>query len=163
METGNALYLHPAENTLEHFLKVSSSLPVFYRNILEVNGEKATDGGIADAIPVREAYSRGATDITVIRSRPSDYVKKQSQLTFILSIYFRKYPRLVKKFKQRARNYMDAVDFIHHPPEGVRVTELAPPNGAGIGRTTQNEAILRATYQIGIDYGNNYLKRRREI
>jgi predicted patatin/cPLA2 family phospholipase len=161
MDTGNALYLLPDENTLEHFLKVSSSLPVFYRNILEVNGEKATDGGIADAIPVREAYRRGATDITVIRSRPSDYVKKQSQLTFILSIYFRKYPRLVEKFKQRSRNYMAAVDFIHHPPEGVRITELAPPNNVDIGRTTQNETVLRATYQIGIDYGNRFLKNNR--
>ena len=161
METGNALYLHPDENTLEHFLKVSSSLPVFYRNILEVNGEKATDGGIADAIPVREAYLRGATDITVIRSRPSDYIKKQSKLIFILSIYFRQYPRLVEKFKQRARNYMAAVDFIHHPPEGVRITELAPPNNVDIGRTTQNEAVLRATYQIGTDYGNKFLKNNR--
>jgi predicted patatin/cPLA2 family phospholipase len=161
MDTGNALYLRPDENTLEHYLKVSSSLPVFYRSILEVNGEKATDGGIADAIPVREAHLRGATDITVIRSRPSDYVKKQSQFTFILSIYFRKYPWLVKTFRKRARNYMAAVDFIHHPPEGVRITELAPPNGAGIGRTTQNEAVLRATYQIGIDYGNKFLENNR--
>jgi len=158
MDTGNALYLHPDENTLEHYLKVSSSIPVFYRNILEVNGEKATDGGIADAIPVREAYLRGATDITVIRSRPSDYVKKQSLFTFILSIYFRKYPRLVEKFRKRARNYMAAVDFIHHSPEGVRITELAPPNNVDIGRTTQNEAVLRSTYQKGIDYGNRFLK-----
>jgi predicted patatin/cPLA2 family phospholipase len=158
MDTGKALYLHPDENTLEHYLKVSSSLPVFYRNILEVNGEKATDGGIADAIPVREAHLRGATDITAIRSRPSDYVKKQSPFTFILSIYFRKYPRLVEKFRKRARNYMAAVDFIHHPPEGVRITELAPPKDIGISRTTQNEAVLRATYRTGIDYGNRFLK-----
>jgi predicted patatin/cPLA2 family phospholipase len=158
METGNALYLRPDENTLEHYLKVSSSLPVFYRNILEVDGERAMDGGIADAIPVREAYSRGATDITVIRSRPSDYVKKQSLVTFILSVYFRKYPRLVEKFRKRACNYMAAVDFIHHPPEGIRITELAPPNDVGIGRTTQNETVLRATYEIGIDYGNKFLK-----
>ncbi|MGD0021405.1 MAG: patatin family protein [Smithellaceae bacterium] len=158
MDTGNALYLRPDEDTLEHYLKVSSSLPIFYRNILEVNGEKATDGGIADAIPVREACRRGATDITVIRSRPSDYVKKQSPFTFILSIYYRKYPRLVEKFRKRARNYMAAVDFIHHPPEGVRITELAPPNNVDISRTTQNEAVLRATYQIGIDYGNKFLK-----
>ena len=158
METGNALYLRPDENTLEHYLKVSSSLPVFYRNILEVTSEKATDGGIADAIPVREAYLRGATDITVIRSRPSDYVKKQSRLIFILSIYFRKHPRLVEKFKQRARNYMTAVHFIHHPPEGVRITELAPPNDVEIGRTTKNEASLRAAYEIGIAYGDRFMK-----
>ncbi len=41
METGKALFLHPDENTLEHYLKVSSSLPIFYRNVLDVNGEKA--------------------------------------------------------------------------------------------------------------------------
>jgi predicted patatin/cPLA2 family phospholipase len=158
MDTGNALYLRPDENTLEHYLKVSSSLPIFYRNILEVNGEKATDGGIADAIPVREAYLRGATDITVIRSRPSDYVKKQSPFIFILSIYYRKYPRLVEKFRKRARNYMAAVDFIHHPPEGVRITELATPNNVDIGRTTQNEAVLRAAYEIGITQGESFMK-----
>src|SRR4030043_1558400 len=163
MDTGNAIYLHPDEKTLEDYLKVSSSIPVFYRNILEVNGERATDGGIADAVPVREAYRRGATNITVIRSRPSDYVKKQSKLIFILSVYFRKYPRLVEKFKQRANNYMDAVHFIHHPPKGIRITELAPPNNVDIGRTTQNEAVLRATYEMGIDYGNKFLKRRRGI
>jgi predicted patatin/cPLA2 family phospholipase len=161
MDTGNALYLKPDESTLEDYLKVSSSIPVFYRNILEVNGEKATDGGIADSIPVRKAYRRGAKDITVIRSRPSDYVKKQSRLIFILSIYFRKYPQLVEKFKQRAKNYMDAVQFIHHPPEDVRIIELAPPNNVDIGRTTQNENVLRSFYQKGIDYGNEFLKRRR--
>ena len=158
METGNALYLRPDENTLEHYLQVSSSLPIFYRNILEVNGKKATDGGIAAAIPVQEAYRRGATDITVIRSRPSDYAKKQSKLIFILSIYFRKYPRLVEKLRKRARNYMASVDFIHHPPEGVRITELAPPGNLGIGRTTKDQASLRAAYTTGIAHGERFMK-----
>jgi predicted patatin/cPLA2 family phospholipase len=162
METGNALYLHPDENTLEHFLKVSSSLPVFYRNILEVNGEKATDGGIADAIPVQEAYRRGATDITVIRSQADGYVKKESPISLaIFSLYFRKYPRLVEKFRERAENYNASVDFIHNPPEGVRITQIAPPTNIAISRTTKNEASLRAAYEMGIDYGNKFLKKQR--
>jgi predicted patatin/cPLA2 family phospholipase len=164
METGEALYLQPDENTLEDYLKVSSSIPVFYRNILEVDGEKATDGGIADSLPVREAYRRGATNIIVIRSRPSNYIKKQNALILLVfSIYFRKYPQLVEKFKQRVRNYMDSVKFIHYPPEGVRITELAPPDGIDIGRTTQNKNVLKSSYQKGIDYGNEFLKRRRDI
>src|SRR5271157_4149427 len=71
METGAALYLRPGENNLEHYLKVSSALPILYRNILEIDSEKAIDGGIADSIPVMEACRRGATDITVLRSRPA--------------------------------------------------------------------------------------------
>jgi predicted patatin/cPLA2 family phospholipase len=158
MESGDALYLEPSEYTLEHYRKVASSLPVFYRNILDVSGQKATDGGIADAIPVRQACLRGATDITVIRSRPSDYVKKQSHLTFTFSLYFKNYPRLVEKFKQRARLYMDSIDFIRKPPAGIRITQIAPPRDVSIGRTTKDKAVLRSVYQTGIDYGNRFLK-----
>jgi predicted patatin/cPLA2 family phospholipase len=160
MESGDALYLEPSEYTLEHYLKVSSSLPVFYRNILDVNGQKATDGGIADALPVRLACLRGATDITVIRSRPSDYVKKQSHLTFIFSLYFKNYPRLVEKFRKRARLYRDATDFIRKPPAGIRITQIAPPCDLNISRTTRDKTVLRSVYQTGIDYGNKFLKTR---
>lgn len=159
MESGQAVYLHPDENMLAHYLKVSSSLPVLYRNILEIDNEKATDGGIADAIPVREACRCGATDITVIRSRSAGYVKKHSRLAAaIFSLYFRKYPRLVEKFRKRAKNYNASVEFIHSPPEGVRITEIAPPDNTAIGRTTKNETPLRAAYETGIDYGNKFIK-----
>jgi predicted patatin/cPLA2 family phospholipase len=158
MKTGQALYLRPDENTLEHYLKVSSSLPILYRNILEVNGEKATDGGMADSLPVREAYRRGATDITVIRSRAADYIKKESPIALaVFSLYFRKYQQLVEKFRKRAENYNASVEFIHHPPPGVRILEIAPPKDISIGRTTKNEAPLRAAYESGIDYGNKFI------
>ncbi len=158
METGEALYLKPDEKTLEDYLKISSSIPIFYRNILEVAGEPATDGGMADSIPVRRAYDLGANNIVVLRTRPSDYVKKQSRLTFIFSLYFRKYPRLVEKFKLRAQNYMESVNFIHQPPDGANIIELAPPNNSGVSRITQNQAALRANYEAGIEYGYKFMK-----
>jgi predicted patatin/cPLA2 family phospholipase len=161
METGEALYLRPDENTLEHYLKVSSSMPIFYRNVLEVNGEKATDGGMADSIPVREAKRRGATDITVIRSRPADYIKKESPISLtIFSLHFRKYPRLVEKFRQRAVNYNASVQLIHNPPQGIRIREIAPPANLAIGRTTKDEAPLRVAYETGIDCGKRFIQSR---
>ena len=159
METGQALYLKPDENTLENDLKISSSMPVFYRKSLDVGGEKATDGGIADSIPVQEACLRGATDITVIRSRPIGYVKKHSHLAAVIfSLYFRKYPQLVEKFRKRAENYNASIDFIHNPPGGMRITQIAPPDNVVLGRTTKNEAFLRAAYEIGIAYGDRFMK-----
>lgn len=158
METGSTLYLEPDEFSLEHYLKVSSSMPVFYRNILNVNAEKATDGGIADPLPVGEAVLRGSSNITVIRSRPANYVKRQSLLIPVFALYFRKYPRLVESFRKRAHSYMAAVDLIHRPPAGVRITEIAPPPDAGIGRTTRDAAILKAAYQTGIEYGLSFMK-----
>lgn len=159
MATGRALYTQPDENTLEHYLKVSSAMPIFYRSILEVGGEKALDGGIADSIPVREAHRRGATDITVIRSRSADYVKKHSRAAAaVVSLYFRKYPELAESFRKRAGNYNASVAFIYNPPPGVRIRQIAPPANIAISRTTTNEASLRAAYEAGIDYGNRFIK-----
>ncbi|MBN1663108.1 MAG: patatin family protein [Deltaproteobacteria bacterium] len=159
METGEAHYLRPDENTMEHYLKVTSAVPILYRNILEINGEKMTDGGIADAIPVREAHRRGTNDIIVIRSRPSDYVKKHSAfIVAIFSWYFRKYPLLADRFRQRAANYNASVAFIRKPPAGVKISEIAPPASLAVGRTTTDEASLRAAYQTGIDSGNRFVK-----
>lgn len=159
METGRALYLRPVEKTLEHYLKVSSSLPILYRNILDVNGEKATDGGIADPIPVLEAWRQGAADITVIRSRAADYVKKKSPLSLaVFSWYFRRYPRLVEAFRQRADNYNAASAFIKNPPSGIRIAQLAPPADLNIGRTTKTEATLRRAYETGMVYGNRFIE-----
>ena len=159
METGGPLYLHTDINTLEHYLKVSSSLPILYRKEMDVKGEKATDGGISDSIPVREALRRGATDITVIRSRSAGYVKKESPIVLaVFSWYFRKYPRLIEAFRQRADRYNAAVAFINNPPSGVCIAQLAPPAALEIGRTTKNEATLRKAYKAGIDYGNRFIE-----
>ncbi len=160
MQTGRALYLRADEHSLEHDLKVSSALPILYRKTLDVGTEKAIDGGVADALPVREAQRRGATDITVIRSRPAHYVKKKNWIALaILSIYFRRYPQLVKAFKTRAENYNASVAFLRHPPTGLCVREVVPPPGWTIGRTTKDEAALRAAYETGIRQGEAFIKR----
>ena len=126
MDTGVGLYLQPDEDTLEYYLKVSSSLPIFYRNILEINSEKVTDGGVADSLPVIKACRRGATDITVVRTRPSEYVKKTSWLSFLYPLMFRQYPQFARVLKNRPISYMESVRLIKNPPAGVRVSEIAP-------------------------------------
>jgi predicted patatin/cPLA2 family phospholipase len=157
MDTGKALYLNPDEETLEHYLKISSSLPILYRTVLEINSEKVTDGGVADSIPVMEACRRGATDITVIRTRPSDYVKKDSSMSFLFPLLFRKYPHFAAAMKNRPALYRESVNFINHPPEGVRVNEIAPPSYLEVGRVTTDLDVIHAAYKSGIDYGKRFI------
>ncbi len=52
-------------------IKASSAIPGFYRQGVELDGVSYQDGGISDAIPVEEAYRRGADTIVVIRTVPS--------------------------------------------------------------------------------------------
>lgn len=158
MEHGGALYLSPDENTLEHFIKVSSALPVLYRGSLTIGAERAADGGVADSIPVREAYNRGAKRITVLRTRSADFEMKRSRLRFISQILFRKYPEFARALGRREVSYNDAVRFIQNPPSDVIVDEIAPPPGKGPGRATTNLKILRAAYRSGIEQGEAFIE-----
>jgi predicted patatin/cPLA2 family phospholipase len=158
IDTGKPMYLKPDENTLEHYLKVSSSVPVLYRNILEINSEKATDGGVADSIPVMEAFRRGATDITVIRSRHNGYVKKGSDIPLLYHAIFRKYPQFVHALKLRSAVYMESAAFIKNPPAGVRIREIAPPHDLKVGRVTRDLKALNKAYRLGIIYGKKHIE-----
>lgn len=158
LDTGNEVYINPDEDTLEHLLKVSSAIPVLYRGRLITEKGNALDGGIADPIPVLEAYRRGARKITVIRSRPSDYIKKKSPMAFLLPLFFRKHPALSRALINRAEIYMKTVEFIRNPPADTEVLEIAPPPDMAADRVTKNLKILRDTYNTGIDCGKKFIK-----
>ncbi|HON79796.1 MAG TPA: patatin family protein [Spirochaetota bacterium] len=158
MNSGNVLYLRPDEETLEEYLKASSSLPVLYRTILKIDGEEVTDGGIADPVPVIEAFRRGARTITVIRSRPAGYIKKKERFGFLVSRYMKQYPGFVEAFRRRHAAYMEAVDFINNPPDGVVVHEITPDSTVAMSRTTKDKKSLSAAYQAGMKEGMNFFK-----
>jgi predicted patatin/cPLA2 family phospholipase len=158
LDSGNPLYLIPDRSNLEHYIKISSSLPVLYRNILKADSIPAVDGGIADPIPVIEAYKRGAKRITVVRSRPTGYIKKASSVSFLFPVIFRKNPGLAKSLKERHRIYMEAVNFIKNPPAGIEVYEISPPDGLHLSRTTKDLKFLNAAYKSGINSGKDFIK-----
>lgn len=58
VSTGESAFLKPVKNNLEEILKASSAIPVFYRRFLRLNETDYVDGGLADPIPVCEAYRR---------------------------------------------------------------------------------------------------------
>lgn len=154
MATGQALYLEPTAETLEDDIKVSSSVPLMFRRILSARGEPASDGGVADSIPAREAFRRGAENVMVIRSRPADYRKRKSRIAAAAGrLFLKEYPAFVSAMACRHVSYNDAVDFLHDPPENCRVVEVNPPVEFRTGRTTTDRDILRRDYERGYHAG----------
>ena len=156
METGRPVYVKPDNDTLEYMLKASSALPILYKTKLYINGQRVIDGGVADSIPVMEAYKRGARDIVVIRSQMKGYRKNNSKGTGILNLLFMNYPEFGKAFMQRASTYNAAIDFIENPPDDCRIVEVCPPATFATKRTTTNKEILLKDYQVAINIGNAF-------
>ncbi|ATW23629.1 patatin-like phospholipase family protein [Candidatus Formimonas warabiya] len=153
VNTGKAVYLKPEKNTLEKVLKASSSIPIFYRHFTKIDGIDFADGGMADPIPVIEAYRRDATSIVVIRSRPYSYQMRKSFFQLLSKVYLRNYPGLINTVMNRPKIYQKSLDFMRHPPKGIRIFEVNPPENFQTKRLTTNLSILKQDYRYGYQMG----------
>jgi predicted patatin/cPLA2 family phospholipase len=149
VQTGNAVYKMTNAGELEEILKASSAMPLLYRDFPKVEGRPMTDGGVADALPVREAIHRGATHIMVIRSRPRDYIKQNSLTDYFMRWYVRHSPFLRLAMTKRVQRYNEAVALIRKPPEGISIIEICPPEHFRVSRLSQDPLILQEGYNQG--------------
>lgn len=150
VETGTPIYTLGDQNNLELLLKASCSLPVAYRTHLSVNGRKMIDGGVADSIPVVEAYNRGAKEITVVLSQKLGYQKRPPKATWLLRRLMKGTPALAEAMLRRAEQYNRTLEFINHPPQDCKITIIAPEDSFQVGRLTTNRDKLEAGYQMGL-------------
>jgi len=152
-ESGDALFLNPTAENLSHYLKASCTIPLFYRNFLEIKGQEVSDGGVSAPIPVERAVEKGATRIMVLRSRPESY-RMQNGFDFkIANLVFSKHKGLLKAIKNRYLVYNQSIEFIHNPPKGVEIIEICPPEHFKTSRFTQDYQTLLDDYNIGKEMG----------
>lgn len=62
------VYLEPDADTAVDWMKASSAVPFLYRSGVARGDRFLVDGGVADPLPVRRAYERGARRMLVIRT-----------------------------------------------------------------------------------------------
>ena len=157
---GLACYFNAAENpdSVMTIAKASCSVPLAYRNFVLVDGEAHTDGGVADSIPVLEAYRRGARQITVVLSRPWGYRKHATRYPWLLKQLLREQPALVNAMLKRHEQYNATLDFITAPPPDCQIRVLAPPAEFTVGRLTRDRAHLQQGYEQGVQAAQTYLR-----
>ena len=149
-ETGRAEYAVIRDmRTDMDYVRASASLP-FVSRIVDVNGGKFLDGGIADPIPFEHMLDLGCDKVVVVLTRPYGYRKKPSPQTGALSeITYKKYPGLVEALKYRHLIYNDSLDFLENLERDGKIFVIRPPADLGIGRTERNYDRLLRAYKIG--------------
>ncbi len=144
------VYIEATSENLEQLLKASCSVPLIYRSYPVLDNHRFTDGGVADAIPVRRAYDMGARDITVILSHPRGYRKKPVRSPWLVRQLMHKTPALAEAIINRAEVYNQALAFIDNPPQDCRLHIIAPPDGFAVSRMTTDQDKLNEGYRMGL-------------
>jgi predicted patatin/cPLA2 family phospholipase len=148
--TGEAVYADTGPDNLMDILMASMALPLFYRDFPLIDGRAMTDGGMADAIPVREAIRRGATNIMVVRARPLDYVKRDTPVHRYIRWRLRQHPQLRRAMQARVQKHEQAVALLRMPPPGVRIVDVCPPSDFRMGRFSTRQRLLLDGYRTGL-------------
>ncbi|NIL22344.1 patatin family protein [Yersinia mollaretii] len=151
-------YIAPTRESWLPALKASSAIPGFYRQGVELNGISYQDGGISDAIPVEEAYRRGADTIVVIRTVPSQayctpqWMKRMEHLLSESSLQ-----QLVRIMQQHEQSYHRIQRFIEKPPGDLRIFEIFPPKPLASNALGSRVAALNQDYHLGRRCGRYFL------
>ena len=150
LETGEAEYPQIKDfNQDMEYLRASGSMPCLSK-IVEINGNKYLDGGIADAIPVEKCKELGYDKIIVVLTRPLDYRKKKSNM-FLASIMYKKYPNLIKIMEKKYENYNNTVEKIIDMENKKEIFVIRPSKTIKVGRIEKDENKLQEMYNLGIE------------
>ncbi|MDC9614975.1 DUF6363 domain-containing protein [Xenorhabdus khoisanae] len=153
-----ANYLHPDDKNWMDIVKASSAIPGFYRNGVTLGDVTYQDGGISDAIPVQEAYRRGADTIVVIRTVPSQlyytpqWFKRMERWLETSSLQ-----KMVKILNLHAQSYHRTQKFIENPPDDVQIFEIYPPAPLSAMALGSRISALNQDYHLGRRCGRYFL------
>lgn len=147
--TAEACYVSMNVNSPElvcDYLTATSSLP-FVSKIKQIDGEPYLDGGLADAIPVQEAFRKGNERLLIVLTRPKHYRKKKSGLAFWFKVFYRKYPKMIERMKTRNDEYNRCLDEIEKLEKEGKVFVIRPEKDISVKKSDNNPELLQKVYE----------------
>lgn len=150
IETGNPVY-HRYDGYHDHgfdWIRASASMPLVSR-VVEIEGQKLLDGGIADAIPLQFFRDKGYDKNIVILTQPADYRKKKTSALPLIRLMYRRYPQLVKAMATRHEMYNRTLEYIAAQEAAGHALVIRPEQPLPVERVERNPDNLQAAYEIG--------------
>lgn len=162
--TGKAVYHNcriATGDTLD-WIRASASMPLAAR-IVNIEGRKFLDGGIADSIPLRFMESAGYDKNVVIVTQPRDFVKTPSKSEKLVKIFYKKYPELIKAYQRRPKMYNEELKYVRKSEAEGRAFVIAPPEKLPIGHVTHDPEVMLEAYRIGRNAARERLEELKEF
>lgn len=151
--TGEPEYYTATRDNADQLFVATCALPLAFRQYPMMNGMPATDGGVADDLPVIEAYRRGAKTITVILSHPLGTPQKPMKHTWLLHKLFATQPAVAEALINSVSHNNETLEFLRNPPTDCEIRLIAPTKDFHVGRLTRNRQKLEDGYKQGFEAG----------
>lgn len=158
VETGQAVYkrLDKSGPLTYDWIRASASMPLASK-VVELEGKKVLDGGVADSIPLAYFESIGYDRNVVILTQPEGFVKEHNKLMPLMRIALRKYPKMIEAMDKRHLMYNEELRYIHEAEAAGRILVIRPDEALPIGHISHDPEEMRHVYDIGREMGERRL------
>ena len=150
IETGQPVY-HNYGGRDDHcfdWIRASASMPLVSQ-IVEIEGRKLLDGGIADSIPVKYFESIGYDRNVAVLTQPANYRKQKNRLMPLVRQIYRQYPKLVETMASRHLVYNETLAYIAEQEKQGKLFVIRPKETLRIGKVEKNPDKLKEIYDLG--------------
>ena len=164
VETGLPVYKKLEEGTplTYDWIRASASMPLASK-VVELEGIKVLDGGVADSIPLQFFESIGYDRNVVILTQPEGYVKEHNRLMLLMRIALRKYPKMIEALDQRHIMYNRQLDYVRQAELEGRCIVIRPDDKLPIGHISHDPEEMQRVYELGRDTGLRNIDRLKEF
>jgi predicted patatin/cPLA2 family phospholipase len=164
VETGQPVYKELKETSDETYdwIRASASMPLVSK-IVELEGYKLLDGGVADSIPLAYFESLGYTRNVVILTQPLGYQKAHNRLMPLMRLSLRHYPKMIEAMDKRHIMYNHQLEFVAQAEREGRCLVIRPESKIPIGHISHDPNQMRIVYEQGRAVGEKYISKIREF
>lgn len=157
--TGNPVYYDKSQLADGDFaaIKASCAVPAACRPY-PVHGKPGFDGGVADPVPYKRAFSQGCDRIVVLLTRPADYLRPALGHQRALDKLLRRWPNAYSALKRRGTRYNQDVAAVKELEKEGKALLIAPEDIAGMSTLTRDHRAVERLYQMGYAQGPRILE-----
>ena len=160
VETGEAVYkrLVKSDSATYDWIRASASMPLASR-VVELEGYKLLDGGVADSIPLEYFERQGYERNVVILTQPLGYQKEPNRLMPLMRVVLRKYPLMLKAMDNRHLMYNRQLAYVAEAERQGRCLVIRPDGPIPIGHISHDADEMKRVYELGRSMGERNIEK----
>lgn len=162
--TGKAVYKQLKESTplTYDWIRASASMPLASK-VVELEGQKVLDGGVADSIPLEYFERIGYDRNVVILTQPEGFVKERNPLMPLMRIALHHYPNMIKAMDTRHLMYNRQLEYVRQAEREGRCLVIRPETAIPIGHISHDPEEMQRVYEMGRQTGEQYINKIKEF
>ena len=150
IENGKAVY-HNYKGKNGHcfeWIRASAAMPIVSQ-IVQIDGLKLLDGGIADSVPIKYFEIIGYDKNVVVLTQPEGYQKGKNSFIPLVALKYRKYPKLIEALEKRHIIYNQTLSYIAEQEKAGNLFVIRPSEKINVGMIERDPQKLKEIYDFG--------------